>query len=189
MSEIVIRESGPFANRKLAIEVNGALHGEYALDQPADLVNVAKLFFERDKPKMIRLDVEGDIKPHLAMALIDADVVVPDPWSEDEPYDPKADQAAMLAAAIETHLAAELDELHDEIDGKTVIGITYDEGVMSFVVGDPIEDMAAYFENVTEAVLHATTLVVDHEADGRNVILVVSDLARALQDHAKGQAH
>ena len=111
MSEIVIRESGPFANRKLAIEVNGALHGEYALDQPADLVNVAKLFFERDKPKMIRLNVDGDITPHLAMALIDAGVVVPDPWYEDERYDPKAEEAAMLAAAIESH---QLDELPDD---------------------------------------------------------------------------
>ena len=189
MSEIVIRESGPYANRNLAIEVNGTLHGEYTLDQRADLVNAAKLFFERDKPKMIRLDVDGDIKPHLAMALIDAGVVFPDPWNEEEPYDPKADEAAMLAAAIEAHLTAELDELPDEIDGKTVIGITYDEGVMSFMVGDPIEDMVAYLENVTEAVLHATKLVADHEADGRNVILVVSDLARAFQDHAKGQAH
>lgn len=138
---------------------------------------------------MIRLDVDGDIKPHLAMALIDAGVVVPDPGNEDEPYDPEADEEAMIAAVIESHLAAELDELPDEIDGKTVIGITYDEGVMSFVVGDPIDDVAAHFEDVTEAVLHATTLVADHEADGRNVILVVSDLARAFQDHAKGQAH
>lgn len=51
MSEIVIHESGPYANRKFAIEVNGTLHGEYTLDQRADLVNAAKLFFERDKPR------------------------------------------------------------------------------------------------------------------------------------------
>ena len=79
MSEIVIRESGPYAIRKLAIEVNGTLCGEYTLDQRTDLVDAAKLFFERDQPKMIRRDVDGDIKPHLAMALIDAGVVVPDP--------------------------------------------------------------------------------------------------------------
>jgi hypothetical protein len=123
------------------------------------------------------------------MALIDAGVVVPDPRNEDEPYAPKADEAAILAAAIETHLTAELDELPDEIDGMTVIGITYDEGVMSIVVGDPIDDIAAYFEDVTEAVIHATTLVADHEAEGSSVILVVSDLVRAFQDNEMGQAH
>lgn len=189
MSKIVIRESGPYANRKLAIEVNGTLHGEYTLDQRADLVNAAKLFFEREKPKMVRLDVDGDIKPHIAMALIDAGVTVPDPWNEDEPYHPEADEEAMLAAAIETHLTADLNELPDEIDGKPVICVTYDEGVMSFVVGDPIDDVAAHFEDVTEAVLHATTLVADHETDGRNVTLVVSDLVQAFQGQAKGQTH
>ena len=181
MSEIVIRESGPYANRKLAIEVNGMSHGEYTLDQRAELVNAAKLFFERDKPKMVLMDVDGDIKPHLAMALIDAVVVVPDPWNEDEPYDSEADEEAMIAAAIETHLTAELDELPEEIDGDTVIGVTYDDGVISFVVGDPIDDVAAYFEDVTEAVLHATTLVADHEADGHDEILVVSDLVQSFQ--------
>lgn len=138
---------------------------------------------------MIRLDVDRDIKPHLAMALIDAGVAVPDSRNKDEPYDPKADEAAMLAAAIESHLTAELDELPDEIEGKTVIGITYDEGVMSFIVGDTIDDVAACFEDVTEAVLHATTLVADHEADGHDVILVVSDLVQSFQGQAKGQAH
>lgn len=41
MSEIVIRESGPYANRKLAIEVNGTLDGEYTHDQRVDPVNAA----------------------------------------------------------------------------------------------------------------------------------------------------
>lgn len=60
MSEIVIRESGPYANRKLAIEVNGGLYGEYTLDRRADLVTAVRLFFERDEHKMLRLDGGGN---------------------------------------------------------------------------------------------------------------------------------
>ena len=51
MSKIVMRESGPYANRKLAIEVNGTLYGEYTLDQRADLVNAAKLFSNETSPR------------------------------------------------------------------------------------------------------------------------------------------
>lgn len=189
MSQITIRETGPYEDRQFSIEVNGTLHGPYRLDQRTELVRDTKLFFERDRPKMVRLEVDGDIKPHIAMALIDAGVTVPDPCDEDIPYEPDMDEATLIAMAEETLLSGALDELPDEIDGKTVIGVTYDDGVMSFVVGDPIEDVAAYFEDVTAAILHAEEIVAAHKAEGRSAMLVVSDIAQAFQDQARKDSH
>lgn len=138
---------------------------------------------------MVRLEVDGDIKPHIAMALIDAGVTVPDPCDEEIPYEPDMDKTTLIAMAAETFLNAELHELPDEINGETIIGITYDDGVMSFVVGDPIEDMAAYFEDITAAILHAEEVVAAHKAEGRSAMLVVSDIAQAFQDQARKDSH
>lgn len=189
MSQITIRETGPYEDQRFSIEVNGTSQGLYSLDQRTELVRDTKLFLERDRPKMVRLEVNGDIKPHIAMALIDAGVTVPDPCDEEVAYDPDMDEATLVAMAAETLFNGELDELPDEIDGKPVIGITYDEGVMSFVVGDPIEDEAAYFEDITAAILHAEEIVADHKADGHAVILVLSDIAQAFQDQTKKDSH
>lgn len=99
------------------------------------------------------------------------------------------DEATLVAMAAETLLNGGHDELPDEIADEPVIGVTYDEGVMSFVAGDPIEDVAAYFEDITAAILHAEEIIVGHKADGRNAILVVSDMAQAFQDHARKDSH
>lgn len=189
MSQITIRETGPYEDRRFSIEVNGTSHGPYSLDQRNDLVRDTKLFLERARPKMVRLEVDGGIKPHFAMALIDAGVTVPDPCDEEVPYDPDLDEATLVAMAAETLLNGELDELPGEIDGKPVIRVTYDEGVMSFVVGDPIEDVAAYFEDITAAILDAKEIVARHKADGHAVILVVSDIAQAFQDQVRKDSH
>ena len=85
MSQITIRETSPYEDRRFSIEVNGTSYGPYSLNQRTELVRDTKLFFERDKPKMDRLEVDGDIKPHLAMALIDAGVKAQDPCDEEVP--------------------------------------------------------------------------------------------------------
>lgn len=171
MTEITVRK---VADRRLSLDVDGESVMERDFDDLADLAAEAKRLLDSTDATLIRISAEGDIAPHIGMALLGAGAIVPDPWDEELPFDPDE------KLAIGRDFAAsgeDGDALPDEIDGAAVIGVTFDG--FDFVVGDPIEDEESHFRKGADALEYAGAVVANHGAEGKRVVLVVSELAQA----------
>lgn len=174
MTEIIVRE---ISDLQLSLEVDGKSVMERSFDDMEDMVAEAKRLFETTDATMIGIKAGGDIALHIGLTLMEAGVVVPDPWDENLPFDP--DEPLTVPTPDPNLITGEASDLPDEIDGAAVIGVTFE---MGFVVGDPIEDEETHFGTGADALLYAQEVVAGHQAEGRKVVLVVSPLAQVAMD-------